>query len=264
VWQLCLRGAAVYSGVYHNARDPMLAVPPAEIRYRIVNQAHSEDDYLTIGRYSVDFLRSMLGIHSDILSAGADVLDFGCGCARTIQPLHQAVPYWRLYGTDIDRVAIEWNRANIDYAEFSVNGELPPLRYSDQSFDLVYALSVCSHLPLAMQAAWLAEFGRILRPRGLLYITFHGQHVLEQVGMSADVIADYEREGFAYIKNIGDGVLPDWYQTSFQKPEIIVSQAPKDMAWVASRSAGHGRQDDILMVKTPIAFQNPLHGSSFL
>jgi SAM-dependent methyltransferase len=253
VRQLCIRGATVYSGRLRNASDPMLIVPPAEIRYRIVNQAHSEGDYLTIGRCSVDFLRSMLSIHSEILSVEADVLDFGCGCARTIQPLHQAVPFWRLYGTDIDSVAIEWNRANIDYAEFSINEDLPPLRYSDQSFDLVYALSVCSHLPLAMQAAWLGEFGRILRPRGLLYITFHGRHVLDRVSMSADVISDYEREGFVYVRNIGDGVLPDWYQTSFQKPEIIASQAPNGMACVASRSAGHGRQDDILMVKTPAA-----------
>ena len=48
------------------------------------------------------------------------------------------------------------------------------LNYASQSFDLIYAFSVFTHLDIKAQKAWRDEFRRILRPRGILLLTVHG------------------------------------------------------------------------------------------
>ena len=48
------------------------------------------------------------------------------------------------------------------------------LDYPNQSFDLVYAFSVFTHLDIKAQKAWRDELRRILRPRGILLLTVHG------------------------------------------------------------------------------------------
>jgi len=57
-----------------------------------------------------------------------------------------------------------------------VNQLEPPLGYSDNKFDFIYALSVFTHLPRHLQIPWLKEIRRILRPGGVVFISVHGEH----------------------------------------------------------------------------------------
>jgi SAM-dependent methyltransferase len=51
----------------------------------------------------------------------------------------------------------------------------PPLPFAeDNSFDLVYAFSVFTHIPAEHQEAWLLEMKRILKPGGFLVCTVAG------------------------------------------------------------------------------------------
>jgi SAM-dependent methyltransferase len=70
--------------------------------------------------------------------------------------------------------AIAWCRAKLPFGRFETNGLEPPLAFADESFDLVYALSVFTHLTVPLQQAWLRELRRVLRPGGLLLLTTHG------------------------------------------------------------------------------------------
>ena len=56
---------------------------------------------------------------------------------------------------------------------FEVNGPEPPLPYADDSFDLVYALSVLTHLPVETQRRWLEELARVAREWVL--VSIHGE-----------------------------------------------------------------------------------------
>jgi SAM-dependent methyltransferase len=56
----------------------------------------------------------------------------------------------------------------------SKNSLAAMLDYANQSFDLVYVFSVFTHLDIKAQKAWRDEFRRILRPRGILILTLHG------------------------------------------------------------------------------------------
>ncbi|HXH97561.1 MAG TPA: class I SAM-dependent methyltransferase, partial [Gaiellaceae bacterium] len=107
------------------------------------------------------------------------VLDFGCGCGRVTR-------YWAGFGasvagSDLDRAAVEWCRGNLPFGRFEVNGLEPPLAFENESFDLVYALSVFTHLPSELQLAWRDELLRVLRPGGYLLVTTHGRSYLPRL-----------------------------------------------------------------------------------
>jgi SAM-dependent methyltransferase len=101
------------------------------------------------------------------------VLDFGCGCGRVLR-------YWQghrgaVHGSDRDAPAVQWCRRNLPFARVARNGLAPPLPYADGSFDLVYALSVFTHLTEELQTAWRDELHRVLRAGGRALLTTHGR-----------------------------------------------------------------------------------------
>jgi SAM-dependent methyltransferase len=108
------------------------------------------------------------------------ILDFGCGCGRVIRHW-KSIYAGKLFGTDYNPALINWSKQNLDFAQFAVNDLSPPLSYDDQTFDFIYALSVFTHLPEALQFSWMDEMARVLRPGGLLLITTHGEHYLPQL-----------------------------------------------------------------------------------
>ncbi len=146
------------------------------------------------------------------------MLDWGCGCSRVMRhwvPLLSSIAFT---GTDIDDVMITWDKANVTGVRFAVNGAQPPLPCDGAEFDLAYGVSVFTHLDEPMQQMWLAELRRVLVPGGLLLLSTHGPSVFElnRAAFSEAEAAAFHDDGFVYIRNVVDGVLPDWYQTSFQ------------------------------------------------
>ena len=52
---------------------------------------------------------------------------------------------------------------------FEANNALPPLLFPDCAFDLVFAISVFTHLDEQYQLAWLAELRRVAQPGAILF-----------------------------------------------------------------------------------------------
>jgi SAM-dependent methyltransferase len=102
-----------------------------------------------------------------------DWLDFGCGCGRMARILVDAAGVARLSGVDVDAAQIRWARRRLR-GEFAVMRPTPPLDFDAASFDVVYAVSIFTHLDEGEQDRWLDELFRVLRPGGLLIATTHG------------------------------------------------------------------------------------------
>jgi len=148
-----------------------LPVPPPELIVRVAGTA-DPDWFLEGGRLAEQAIRSALArAGSSVEEAGA-ILDFGCGCGRVVRRW-RAVP-GPVLGTDLSAEAIAWCRRNLPFARFEVNALEPPLPFADGELGLVYALSVLTHLAVGTQLRWLAELRRVLRPRGFLLVSVHG------------------------------------------------------------------------------------------
>jgi SAM-dependent methyltransferase len=113
--------------------------------------------------------------------AGRRVLDFGCGPGRTLQHFLAEAEVAEIWGADIDAASIEGLRkAHSPPLQVMRSGHDPPLGLEYGSFDLVWAISVFTHLT-DNSLPWLLELHRLLMPDGLLIATFQGRWTSELI-----------------------------------------------------------------------------------
>jgi len=104
------------------------------------------------------------------------LLDFACGYARNIRFFMKDIYPGNLYGSDVTQEFINICRNTFTYNNvcdiiFDLNNPLPPLKYNAETFDIIMAYSLFSHLSENAHLAWLKEFLRIIKPNGLIFLT---------------------------------------------------------------------------------------------
>ncbi|MFM8272480.1 MAG: class I SAM-dependent methyltransferase, partial [Gemmata sp.] len=148
-----------------------LPLPPDVLRLLVAGTDDAEW-FLAAGRRAADALAALLARNGVAIESCDSVLDFGCGCGRVIRHLRHLPA--ALHGCDTNPVAVEWCGEHLPFASFAVNALESTLPYDAESFDLVYALSVFTHLPPHLQAHGMRELRRVLRPGGALVLSLHG------------------------------------------------------------------------------------------
>jgi SAM-dependent methyltransferase len=150
-----------------------LAIPPARLRVKVIGDPDL-DVFLRSGSATAATIRSTVEKSGlDFGRAGA-ILDFGVGCGR-VSRHWRAIEGPSFHGTDYNPELVRWCADNLGFLKVERNEPQPPMRYPDDSFDVIYAISVLTHLPVTMQVAWMGEFARVLRPGGRLLVTVHGR-----------------------------------------------------------------------------------------
>ena len=98
---------------------------------------------------------------------------------------------------DIDPDNIAWAKDHLKSLDMRVGPLMPPSPYPDESFDLVYGISVMTHLTRHVQEAWLAEIARILKPGGVALLTFSGDTAVafQSYSLSPEWLATYIETG---------------------------------------------------------------------
>jgi SAM-dependent methyltransferase len=206
------------------------------------------------GALAAESISGVLEKHSIDIRSFASILDFGCGCGRVIR--HWARLDAAVHGCDYNPRAIEWCRRHFPFARFEVNALSPPLPYGAGQFDLVYALSVFTHLPESLALAWMREMERVLNVGGWLIVTTHGESCLgdltpeqqSQVRRGRAVVKD---EGSAGTNRCGVYVseeyvrrhLAERFQVVDFLPRGAKGNPPQDLALLQRRSpaASHDR-----------------------
>lgn len=130
--------------------------------------------------YWLSGLKDYLLVKRTLRSCGATdllhedkVLELGCATGRVLRHLLCHETSANLWAVDINQRHIEWIRRFLAPSlHVFQNSILPQLPLEDNSFSLVYAFSVFTHID-AFELAWLAELRRILRPGGMAYLTVH-------------------------------------------------------------------------------------------
>jgi SAM-dependent methyltransferase len=112
---------------------------------------------------------------------GKRVLDFGCGAGRTLRHFLAEAEVAEFWGCDIDEASIAWLSKHLSPPIHTFRAEgAPPISRPSGYFDLVYAISVFSHLTESW-SEWLIDLHRLLRDDGLLIATYMGKEMSERL-----------------------------------------------------------------------------------
>jgi SAM-dependent methyltransferase len=199
-------------------------VPPALLRYR-VSELLSVDRFLQIGESCASLIQERVDDMGIDFANARRVLDFGCGCGRTIGWFLRNYDA-EFHGVDVDAEAIDWCNRNLQRGHFLANAPEPPLPYPDEHFDIVYCLSVFTHLNEGMQDSWLAELNRILKPGGVLLLTIFGENARK--GLDVEGQRALQADGFVHRRSQKlRGLVPEWYQTTLHSREYMVGRLSK-------------------------------------
>jgi SAM-dependent methyltransferase len=199
--------------------------------------------YETRGRAARDQIVSMLP--EDWSFEGRRVLDFGCGAGRTLRHFLPEAEVGEFWGSDVHEPSIAWLSANLSPPVHPIrNDELPPIQRPDGYFDLVYAISVFTHLTDSW-SRWLLELHRLLRDDGILIATYAGRLLLER---ATDEVWDEDR--------IGMNVLRPWQSWDEGGPFVLHSEW-----WIR---AHWGRAFEILDVQGESGIDSPLGPQSWV
>ena len=110
------------------------------------------------------------------------IMEWGCGVSRIIRHVPDLLPGASLISAcDINEQMTQWNRDNIQGIEFSIIGHTPPTPYPDGQFNLIYAISVFTHIEGNEHLSWIREIHRILSKEGIFLFTTHGEHFNSQL-----------------------------------------------------------------------------------
>ena len=199
-----------------------LPVPPPRLRHR-VHGSLDKDPFLKAGRVTTQNIRDLCSLVNHDIYSFEKILDFGCGSGRVLRNFQDVPESCQFYGTDIDPELINWSKKHLPNIKWSVNGYYPPLPFPDDTFDLIYAISVFTHLNEQFQHLWLSELRRVAKQGAIIILTTHGEYCIRN--LSTEHQASVNSEGFLYLTGVTGKLrlnkLPDFYQSAYHTQEYI-------------------------------------------
>jgi len=192
---------------------PGIVLPPDYLMYESFLLDYQR--YYDNGRKTAEWLTGLVKKHRGLEKTS--ILDWGCGPARVLRHMPEIVPEAGSYsGTDYNSKTISWCRKSLHGISFSVNQLMPPTAYRDESFDLIYGISIFTHLSEEAHLKWLAELIRILKKDGILFLTLHGKGFF-------DKLTEQEKQVFKSGNLVVRGQVKEGHRTyaAFQPPEFV-------------------------------------------
>lgn len=187
--------------VAHNALEHMLApqrysrwmqvncvIDPRDDIFRFfANHAIAKNpirEYLSDGWRTMAELTLLLETVDRPLLKTESVLEFAAGFGRFTRHLAKVLP-GRVTCSDVMPGSVEFLRE-----QFGVEGVQsahdPDKLTVPSRYDLVFVLSMFTHLPPRMWAPWLRALKRTVKPGGLLVFSVHNEAVAKEIGVNFD------------------------------------------------------------------------------
>jgi ubiquinone/menaquinone biosynthesis C-methylase UbiE len=198
----------------------------------------------------LDVLASLIPLHQ------RDIIELGCGAAHLARSLLGRFPDSRITGLEVDERQHAKNLAAPQAGLTFIASGAQAIPFADASFDVALMLKSLHHVPLPLLSKALAEVGRVLRPRGHLYVS-------EPVfaGPFNEVIRLFNDEGVvrAAAQAAVDGALQSghWEQVAerrFEMPVSFKSFDDFDLRMMRPTFADH-RIDDAKLAAVRAAFK---------
>lgn len=188
-------------------KHPDFKVPPKALAYDAYS-APDWDFYKLSGEETAVFLAEISNKYLPH-DTSLRVLEWGCGPGRVIRHIPNTFSAnTKAYGTDYNPASIAWCNDNVGTVKFSLNGLQPPLQFEEECFDLIYSISVFTHLSEEVSLQWVGELWRVARSGGLLVITTNGDS--RQGVMRPDEKEAYKSKGIVIRGKFEEGKKMYW------------------------------------------------------
>jgi ubiquinone/menaquinone biosynthesis C-methylase UbiE len=171
------KGIRYFKNQQFKKSNPFLKIPPDEFLFETFQLDYQK--YFYDGALAAKEILKWTEAY--IPQEMPTILDWGCGTGRIIQHLHQFHPYALLYGADTNPDMIAWDQKQINDVYFTAIANTCPTTFPLNYFDLIYGISVFTHLSATMQTQWIQELARITKPGGILLVTTMGLHYEKQL-----------------------------------------------------------------------------------
>ena len=148
-------------------------LPPFNVAY----DAYAVFDpycYLNQGKNHALFVSELIKKYKDI-DIG-NIYEWGCGPMRVLRHLPSMFEGRNInyFGSDYNKETVLWAKQNFKDIEISLNQLSPPLPFRSSTFDIIYSISVFTHLSEELTKRYISDIYRILKKGGIFISTFHG------------------------------------------------------------------------------------------
>ncbi|MCE4064213.1 class I SAM-dependent methyltransferase [Chryseobacterium gleum] len=134
------------------------------------------DSYYNGGKVTAEWIISLINKHHKQIKH-LKILDWGCGPGRVIRHMPTLLEESnQFFATDYNEDSINWCSKNIHHVDFSKNKLSPPLSYENDFFDIIYGISIFTHLSEKMHIEWIKELRRVLKKDGILIVSLQGNN----------------------------------------------------------------------------------------
>jgi trans-aconitate methyltransferase len=154
----------------------------------------------------VNFVESMVQGYSELSRVPleqARVLDYGCGWGRLMRLMYSHVDPAQLYGCDPWDKSLQICRDANMQGQFALCDYVPEQIPFENSFELIYAFSVFTHLSQKTADAVMAALRKAIAPNGVLLITVRPQTYWDVAPLDdanrARLRKLHMTEGFAFV-----------------------------------------------------------------
>jgi len=152
--------------------NPGVIIPPDYFLYETYRLNYKEffKDGEVAAREIIDWTKRYMQ------QGDSKILDWGCGISMIAMHIDGFTDEaTSVYACDINAQMIDFNKKTYTNVSYSTIPYSPPTTFEGSCFDLVYALSVFTHIETPLQLLWIREIHRILKDKGVFLFTTHGK-----------------------------------------------------------------------------------------
>jgi len=154
-------------------QNPTVKLPPDYLIYESfqINYKKYYTESIDTAKWAANYFSNYIELKDK------KILDWGCGPGRVIRHLPSVIGNGcEYFGTDYNKQTIDWCSRNLPGISFNCNSLAAQLPYSDNYFDVIYGISIFTHLSEQLHYDWYNELFRILNPGGIMFLTTQGDN----------------------------------------------------------------------------------------
>lgn len=142
-------------------------------------------DYLSDGWRTMVELQEILDLFSRSIGRSHNFLEFACGHGRFTRHLTRAIKNGQLTVSDVVPGSVDFLRDALGVKGFYSSNN-PAELLIPEKYNVIFVLSLFSHLPATVWAPWIRVLHAALKPEGLLIFSTHGDKCAQLEGVELD------------------------------------------------------------------------------